>query len=55
MRDNELSQLRLTGMGFVFQHIHLLKNLSIFDNVVLPGYQARKENRQTTQSACTEI
>ena len=47
MPDKELSQLRLTGMGFVFQHIHLLKNLSIFDNILLPGYQARKEDRQT--------
>lgn len=46
MHDQALSQLRLTGMGFVFQHIYLLKNLSIFDNVLLPGFMARKENRR---------
>lgn len=52
MHDKELSHLRLTGMGFVFQHIHLLKNLSIFDNVLLPGFMARKEDRWTiTQRA----
>ena len=45
LSEEELSKVRLTGMGFVFQHIHLLKNLSIFDNVVLPAYLAREESR----------
>jgi putative ABC transport system ATP-binding protein len=44
LSEEELSTVRLTGMGFVFQHIHLLKNLSIFDNVVLPAYLAREES-----------
>lgn len=45
LSEEALAEVRLTGMGFVFQHIHLLKNLSIFDNVVLPAYLARAENR----------
>ena len=44
LSEEELSKVRLTGMGFVFQHIHLLKNLSIFDNVVLYAYLAREES-----------
>ena len=44
LSEEELAKVRLTGMGFVFQHIHLLKNLSIFDNVVLPAYLAREES-----------
>jgi putative ABC transport system ATP-binding protein len=44
LSEEDLSKVRLTGMGFVFQHIHLLKNLSIFDNVVLPAYLAREES-----------
>ena len=44
LSEEELSKVRLTGMGFVFQHIHLLKNLSIFDNVVLPAYLALEES-----------
>ena len=44
LSEEELAEVRLTGMGFVFQHIHLLKNLSIFDNVVLPAYLARAES-----------
>jgi putative ABC transport system ATP-binding protein len=44
LSEEELSKVRLTGMGFVFQHIHLLKNLSIYDNVVIPAYLAREES-----------
>ena len=44
LSEEELSKVRLTSMGFVFQHIHLLKNLSIFDNVVLSAYLAREES-----------
>jgi len=44
LSEEELADVRLTSMGFVFQHIHLLKNLSIFDNVVLPAYLAREES-----------
>lgn len=55
MSEQELSQLRLTRMGFVFQHIHLLKNLSIIDNVLLPGYMAKKEDRQKVSQRAWEL
>jgi putative ABC transport system ATP-binding protein len=55
MHDQALSELRLTGMGFVFQHIHLLKNLSIFDNILLPGYLARKEERHKIDQRAREL
>ena len=55
MNDKALSHLRLTGMGFVFQHIHLLKNLSIYDNVLLPGYMARKEDRKTINQRAQKL
>jgi len=44
LSEEALADVRLTGMGFVFQHIHLLKNLSIFDNIVLPAYLAKEES-----------
>lgn len=31
--EKELPQLRLRKMGFIFQQMNLLKNLSIFDNI----------------------
>ena len=45
LSEKSAAQLRLTKMGFVFQHIHLLRNLSIFDNIVLPGYLAKQQSR----------
>ena len=36
MNDNQLSELRAKHIGFVFQQFHLIKYLSILDNVKLP-------------------
>ena len=44
MQEAELSKFRLIKMGFVFQNAQMLKNLSIFDNIVLPGLVAQKES-----------
>ncbi|GFZ33046.1 ABC transporter ATP-binding protein [Clostridium zeae] len=38
---NEISDLRLNEMGFIFQQMHMLKNLSIYDNIILPAYQSK--------------
>jgi len=43
--DKEMSKLRLTKMGFVFQHSHLLKNMSIRDNIILPAYKAAVKSK----------
>jgi putative ABC transport system ATP-binding protein len=40
LSQKQLARLRLTTMGFIFQHVHLLKNLCLLDNVVLPAYLA---------------
>jgi putative ABC transport system ATP-binding protein len=40
MNQRQLAHLRLTSMGFIFQHVHLLKNLCLLDNVVLPAFLA---------------
>lgn len=43
MKEEELSGFRLNKMGFVFQNAQMLKNLSIFDNITLPGLVAKKD------------
>ena len=55
LRQKELSRLRLTGMGFIFQHVHLLKNLSLLDNVVLPAYLARQAPRSELNDRAMEL
>lgn len=46
LKSNEISDLRLQEMGFVFQQMYMLKNLSIHDNIILPAYQANQRNKK---------
>ncbi|WP_280771788.1 ABC transporter ATP-binding protein [Salipaludibacillus daqingensis] len=42
LEDEKMAEVRLNKMGFIFQNSHLLKNLSIRDNIVLPGFKSAK-------------
>lgn len=39
---NELAALRLDEMGFIFQQMYMMKNLTILDNIVLPAMESKK-------------
>ncbi|OXS62724.1 ABC transporter ATP-binding protein [Cohnella sp. CIP 111063] len=52
--EKRLSELRLTKMGFIFQHIHLLKNLSLLDNIVLSAYLAKRSSRKSINARALE-
>lgn len=45
LSDDQSSKLRLHKMGFVFQNIYLLRNLTILDNIILPAYLAKTKPR----------
>jgi len=51
MDDKELSNLRLDHMGFVFQQMYMLKNLSILDNILLPSCQSKKIKESRKEKA----
>lgn len=51
MDDKELSDLRLDHMGFVFQQMYMLKNLSILDNILLPSCQSKKIKESRKEKA----
>lgn len=40
LSDRDMSRLRLTRMGFVFQQAYLLENLNLRDNILLPALKA---------------
>lgn len=44
LRENELSDLRRSQMGFVFQQPTLLKNLNILDNIILSSVRDHRKN-----------
>lgn len=46
LSEEELSSLRLNKMGFIFQQIHLLKNLTIMDNIIASAFLSGKRGRK---------
>lgn len=59
MDAGEMSNLRLDEMGFIFQQMYMLKNLSIYDNIILPAYQSKnnkgKEKRAEINERAKEL
>ena len=43
MKEQEMADIRLDEMGFIFQQMYMMKNLTIFDNIMLPAMQSKKE------------
>ena len=50
LNQKELADLRLDEMGFIFQQMYMLKNLTVLDNIILPACQSGKlhESRKDT-------
>lgn len=55
LSEQDLSKLRLTQMGFIFQQMHLLKNLSILDNIVLSAYMAKETSREAVNKRALDL
>ena len=41
LSEKELAAIRLDEMGFIFQQMYMLKNLSVLDNIILPARQSK--------------
>ena len=46
LKEKEMAQLRAFEFGFVFQQTHLVSNLTLLENVVVTGDQAKKKSTQ---------
>ena len=44
LSENDLCKLRLENIGFIYQFHHLIKELSVFENISLPLLIANKNN-----------
>lgn len=42
LSDKELAKIRLDDMGFIFQQMYMMKNLTILDNILLPAFKSEK-------------
>lgn len=55
LNDEKISKIRLKQMGFIFQNSYLLKNLSIRDNIVLPGFKLGNLSRENVNKNADEL
>ena len=51
MGEKELADLRLDEMGFIFQQMYMMKNLTILDNIVLPAMESKKTSESKKEKA----
>ncbi len=49
LSDKQLTRLRLDEMGFIFQQMYMMKNLSVLDNIILPAVKSKK-NRESRRA-----
>ena len=42
MKSADLAETRLDKMGFIFQQMYMMKNLTILDNILLPAIESKK-------------
>ena len=49
--EKELARGRLDEMGFIFQQMYMMKNLSVLDNIIFPAVRSKKntETRRQTE------
>lgn len=50
LSENELAELRLDEMGFIFQQMYMMKNLSVLDNIILPAVKSKKNSESRKQT-----
>lgn len=54
MKEKELSTLRQKDFGFIFQQMHLVSNLSLFENIAVAGYLDKSRSANDVK-ARTEV
>ncbi|MFP4364747.1 MAG: ABC transporter ATP-binding protein [Spirochaetia bacterium] len=55
LSEKELARLRLTKMGFIFQQIHLLKNLSIRDNIIVSALLSKINSKEVVNKRADDL
>lgn len=50
LTQDQLAEIRLSKMGFVFQKPYLFNNLTVLDNVIYPALNIKQMNRQKIEA-----
>lgn len=55
LKEKELARLRYTDFGFIFQQMHLVSNLTLFENVAVPGYLNKRKSASEVRKRTDEL
>jgi putative ABC transport system ATP-binding protein len=55
LKEEELAKIRLNHMGFIFQDINLLKNLSVIDNVMFPALVSKDADKHAVNQKAKKL
>lgn len=55
MNEKKLANLRHGDFGFIFQQMHLISNLSLYENVVVSGYLDKEKSATQVQKSADEL
>lgn len=55
MSEKKLALLRHTDFGFIFQQMHLVSNLTLFENVIVPGYLNKQKTAVNVKNYGDEL
>lgn len=55
MSEAQLARIRREYVGFVFQQVHLVSNLTMLENVTVPGYLLAKESSRDVEKRAKEL
>jgi putative ABC transport system ATP-binding protein len=55
MKEKQMAKLRAEEFGFIFQQIHLVSNLSLFENVAVTGYLDKKRSTKATRERALSL
>ena len=55
LKEKEMASLRYKEFGFIFQQVHLVSNLSICDNILVPGYLDHLKGSQYIKDRADEL
>lgn len=53
--EKRLASLRHSDFGFIFQQMHLVSNLSLLENIVVPGYLNKKVSVNQVKARAEEL
>ncbi len=54
-KEKDLAALRHGDFGFIFQQMHLVSNLSLFENIAVPGYLNKKRSVSNVKKHVEEL